>query len=88
MDTQVFQKKLVFLKSQSTDWTRGSLAVDLLVAPERSGPREALPTDAAAVRFLPRVTPHVCLHVLERLSTDLTGASNTAGGFAVRLEMV
>lgn len=81
MDSQVLQKKLVFLEGQSTDRTRPLAAVDLLVAPQRSGPREALPADAAAKRFLSGVAPHVRLHVPERLSTDVAG-------FPVGLEMV
>lgn len=81
---QVLQKKLIFMESQPADWTRPLAAVDLPVAPQRSGPREALPTDAAAVRFLSGVTPHVRLHVLEGLPTDVTRPS----AFSVRLQMV
>lgn len=84
MDTQVVQEKLVVTDRQPTDRTRRPPAVDLLVAPQSSRTREALPTDAAAVGFLPGVTPHVRLHVLERLPTDLTGPPS----FPVRLEMV
>lgn len=88
MDRQVLQKKLVLAESQPADWTRPLAAVDLPVAPERSGPREALPTDAAAVRFLSGVAPHVCLHVLEGLSTDATRAPATAAAFWLRPEVV
>ena len=47
--------------------------VDLFVAPQGSRSREALVTDAAAVRFDPCVASHVRLHVLEHLSTDAAG---------------
>lgn len=88
MDSQVLQKELLFIESQSADGAGRGAAVDLPVAPQRPRPREALPTDAAAVRFLSGVAPHVCLHVPEGLSTDVTPPSATAAGFPVGPETV
>lgn len=50
-------------------------SVDLLVAPERSGSREAFVADVAAVWLDSCVTPHVHLHVLESLTADSAGAA-------------
>lgn len=59
-------------------------AVDPLVAPQGSGPREGFTADAAAVRFDAGVTPHVSLNVLIRFSADVTDLS----GFSVALQVV
>lgn len=58
--------------------------VGLLVAPQRAGSGEALPTDAAAVRFDPRVASHVHFHVLEGSSTDPAGSARVSVGLQVR----
>lgn len=58
-------------------------AVDLFVAPQRAGSGEAFATDAAAVRFYSSVAPHVSLHVLEHLPTDVTRPA----GVSVRLQV-
>lgn len=59
-------------------------AVDFLVAPQCSGPRETFATDVAVERFDAGVAPHVRLHVLKRFPADVTGAA----GFSVRPEVV
>lgn len=58
--------------------------VGLLVAPQRAGSGEALPTDAAVVRFDPRVASHVHFHVLEGSSTDPAGSARVSVGLQVR----
>lgn len=90
MGFQVILQQLVLGECQSTDQTDVGRppAVDLLVSPQRSRSGEALAADVAAVRFDTGVTPHVGLHVLERLTADLTRPTGTADAFFVRSEMV
>lgn len=58
-------------------------AVNLLVAPQRSGSGETFVADATAVWFDPRVASHMCLHVLETLTADAAGPIS----LSVRLQM-
>lgn len=90
MGFQVILEQLVLGESESTDWANLTRppAVDLLVSPQCSGSREALATDVAAVRFNSAVTPHVRLHVLEPLPTDVTRLAATTDVCFVRSEMV
>lgn len=62
---------------------RSLSCVNLLVAPQRAGSREAFVADGAAVRFDPRVASHVRLHVLETFAADAAGAA----GLSVRLQV-
>lgn len=89
MGLQVILEQLVLGEGQSTDRAdvRRPPAVDLFVSPQRSRSGEALVASIAAVWFDSGVTPHVRLHVLKRLPTDLTRPA-TADGFSVRSEMV
>lgn len=49
---------------------RALTTVNLLVAPQCTGPGEVFATDKAAVWFESGVAPHVRLHVLESLPAD------------------
>lgn len=89
MSLQVVLEQLVLSEGLSTDLTDVEClpAVDLLVPPQSSGSGEALVADVTAEWFDSCVTPHVCLHVLKCLPTDLTGPA-AAIGLSVRSEVV
>lgn len=90
VDLEVLVKQLALSKGNSADGAGVGHppAVDLLVAPKRSGSWKALSADAAAEWFDSSVAPHVCLHVLEHFPTDLAGPAPATDGFSVRSQMV
>lgn len=88
MGLQVIKEQLVLAECQSTDRALKLPAVDLLVAPQSSRSGEGFFADVAVIRFHSRVTPHVCLYVLECLPTYFTIPTDAVPGFLVRFEMV
>ncbi len=88
MGLQMILEQLLLAESQSTEWADAGRppAVDLLMSPQGSRSGEALTAEVTAVWFDTSVTSHVRLHVLKRLSTNLTRPA-AADGFSVRSEM-